>query len=129
MEKETLLAKRMKKVLMHVQEITIADLAKKMKHQAPFYLIDVREDPEWDQGFLPSAVHLTRGKLELNIENLTSDLKADIVLYCGGGTRSALAAESLQEMGYQNVSSLRGGYRDWVAAGLPIEIQLGKSGI
>jgi len=84
-------------------------------------IVDVREDAEWDQGHLPGAMHLSRGVLEYRVEKLLPDKDAPIVLYCGGGGRSALAADVLQEMGYTNVCSLAGGFRGWTAAGLPTE--------
>ena len=83
-----------------------------------FRLIDVREESEWAAGHLPQAEHLGRGILERDIEERVPDTAAPIVLYCGGGYRSALAAKSLQEMGYTNVLSLAGGIRAWRDAGL-----------
>ena len=84
-------------------------------------LVDVREDHEWDAGRLPGAMHLGRGVIERDIEKHFPDHAAPIVCYCGGGFRSVLVCESLQRMGYTSVRSLRGGYRGWVEAGLPIE--------
>ncbi len=84
-------------------------------------LIDVREDHEWAQGHIPGAVHLGRGILERDIEKLVPDASAELVLYCGGGFRSALAAESLQRMGYRRVLSMDGGFRGWVEAKGPVE--------
>ncbi len=118
-----LLTKRLQEVFGNIHEISLEQLISKMDNQEAFYLIDVREDNEWREGSLPLAIHVSRGKLELNIESVTEDPAADIVLYCGGGTRSALAAESLQTMGYHNVKSLKGGFRGWKATGLPTEIQ------
>lgn len=83
------------------------------------HLLDVREDHEWQAGHLPGARHLGRGILERDIERLIPDVDATIVLYCGGGYRSALAAESLQRMGYRRVLSLAGGFRGWRDAGRP----------
>lgn len=85
-----------------------------------FVLMDVREESEWVRGHLPGAVHLSKGILERDIEKKIPDLKAEIILYCGGGYRSALAADNLQKMGYQNVISMDGGYTAWVEAGFPI---------
>jgi rhodanese-related sulfurtransferase len=93
-----------------------------MNESTLFFLIDVRENFEWQKGSIPKAIHLSRGTLELKIEKLCRDPQADIVVYCGGGTRSAFAAESLGAMGYQNVKSLRGGFGGWVESDLPIEI-------
>ena len=117
-------AKRMQQVFSSITEITIEELHQKILSNKPFYLIDVREEAEWRKGALPDANHLSRGLLELNIENMTADPEADIVLYCGGGTRSALAAESLQNMGYKNVKSLQGGFRGWKARDLHTIIPL-----
>ncbi len=80
-------------------------------------LIDVREDHEWQAGHLPQAVHLGRGIIERDVETTFPDPHTELVLYCGGGYRSALAAQSLQKMGYDNVWSLAGGFRGWRDAG------------
>jgi rhodanese-related sulfurtransferase len=82
-------------------------------------LIDVREDEDWREDHAKGAKHLTRGSIELEIEEQVPDLKTPIICYCGGGSRSALVAESLQKMGYENVRSLAGGFRAWKEAGLP----------
>ncbi|WP_412068843.1 rhodanese-like domain-containing protein [Rubrivirga sp. IMCC43871] len=87
----------------------------------PFTLVDVRERAEWDRGHLPGAVHLGRGVLERDAEEALPDLGAPIVLYCGGGYRSALAAQSLGAMGYTAVESMDGGWRAWTGAGFPTE--------
>jgi rhodanese-related sulfurtransferase len=86
-------------------------------------LVDLREDSEWDKGHLPGAVHLSRGVLEVRAYKVLPDKDAPLVLYCGGGNRSALAADVLQEMGYTNVRSMAGGWRAWTAAGLPTETE------
>lgn len=85
-----------------------------------FYLVDVREESEWNAGHLPGALHLGKGVIERDIERTIPDTDAEIVLYCGGGFRSALAADNLQKMGYTNVQSMDGGFRGWKEAGLPI---------
>ena len=85
-------------------------------------LIDVREDHEWNKGHLPQAHHLGRGILERDIERLCPDKDSKIILYCGGGYRSALAAVNLQTMGYTHVLSMAKGYRGWVEENLNIEI-------
>jgi rhodanese-related sulfurtransferase len=100
-----------------VREVTIADVKRRLDAGERFHLVDVREDHEWTKGRLPKAVHLGRGILERDVETLIPDAKADIVLYCGGGYRSALAAESLAKMGYANVTSMAGGFRGWTEAG------------
>jgi rhodanese-related sulfurtransferase len=86
-------------------------------------IIDVREDCEWREGHLPGAMHLSRGVLESRIEKALPDRDAPIVCYCGGGGRSTLSADALQEMGYTNVRSLAGGFRGWAAAGNPTETE------
>ena len=84
-------------------------------------LVDVREDNEWAKGHLPSAAHLGKGIIERDIETFCQDRARELVLYCGGGFRSALAADNLQRMGYTAVLSLDGGWRGWTQAGLPTE--------
>jgi rhodanese-related sulfurtransferase len=81
--------------------------------------VDVRETDEWDEGHIPDAIHLSRGTLELDIEEKVPDAETMVVCHCGGGGRSALAAESLQKMGYKNVRSMAGGFKAWRALGLP----------
>jgi len=83
-------------------------------------LVDTREDAEWARGHLPGAIHLGRGIIERDIEKTIPDKNTPIVLYCGGGFRSALAADNLQKMGYGNVISMDGGWRGWTEAGFPI---------
>ena len=104
-----------------VRECTVDDVWKKRERGDDFVLVDVREDTEWAKAHAEGAVHLGRGVLERDIESRIPDKNAEIVLYCGGGFRSALAAESLQKMGYRNVISMDGGFRGWVEAGMPIE--------
>jgi phage shock protein E len=82
-------------------------------------LIDVRSDEDWQAGHARGAKHLSRGEIEVEIEEQVPDLDQRIICYCGGGSRSALVAESLQKMGYRNVRSMSGGYREWKAANLP----------
>jgi rhodanese-related sulfurtransferase len=84
-------------------------------------LIDTREDNEWAAGHAAGAIHLSKGIIERDIETRVPDKSATLVLYCGGGYRSALAADALQKMGYKNAISLDGGWRAWQAAGLPVE--------
>ncbi len=91
------------------------------KEGGKFILIDVREDREWVAGHAAGAVHLGRGVIERDIEQMIPSRETPLVLYCGGGYRSILAAESLQKMGYTNVMSMAGGWRDWCAAGFPVE--------
>ncbi|HEY1893786.1 MAG TPA: rhodanese-like domain-containing protein [Chthoniobacterales bacterium] len=82
-------------------------------------LIDVRDHHEWQEGHIPGAKNFSRGTVELEIEEAAADLSTPIITHCGGGGRSALAAESLQRMGYTNVKSMAGGFKAWKAAGLP----------
>jgi rhodanese-related sulfurtransferase len=104
-----------------IMETDVASVRDRIDRGDAFRLIDVREDSEWERGHLPGAIHLGRGILERDIEALIPDTSADIVLYCGGGYRSALAADALQRMGYTNVKSMDGGFRGWKDAGLAIE--------
>lgn len=98
-----------------IQEIDIDHV----RSQPALTLVDVREDHEWAAGHIPGAIHLGRGILERDVEQRIPDLHAPIVLYCGGGYRSALAADNLQKMGYTQVYSMAGGWRAWREAGLP----------
>jgi len=104
-----------------VRQFGIAEYQERVAKGEHWTLIDIREDREWDQGHLPGAIHMGRGVLERDIETRVPDKDEPIVLQCGGGFRSALSADSLQKMGYRNVVSLDGGYRGWVAAGLPVD--------
>ena len=104
-----------------VREITIEEVRRKQQAGERFEFVDVREDHEWAQGRAAGARHMGRGILERDIEKLAPDPDAPIVLYCGGGFRSALAADNLQKMGYRNVLSMAGGIRAWREAGLPEE--------
>jgi rhodanese-related sulfurtransferase len=102
-----------------VTEISVDEVSAKLVGNDTFFLIDVREDREWDAGHVDGARHIGRGVLERDVEKAISDPNAEIVLYCGGGYRSALAAESLAKMGYTRVLSMAGGWRAWTAKGLP----------
>jgi rhodanese-related sulfurtransferase len=101
-----------------VVEIPPADAAAKMK-SGEGVIVDVREKDEWDEEHIPDAIHLSRGTIEIEIDEKIPDLNATIICHCGGGGRSALVAESLQKMGYKNVRSMAGGFKAWKAAGLP----------
>ena len=103
-----------------IREVTIDAVKAKLEQGEPFLLIDVREESEYAKDHLPGAIHLGKGILERDIERRAPQLDAQLVLYCGGGFRSALAADSLQKMGYHNVLSMDGGYRDWKQQGLPL---------
>jgi rhodanese-related sulfurtransferase len=102
-----------------VKEIGIDEYRKMPPHG--HLLIDVREDNEWAAGHAAGAIHLGKGIIERDIETKVPDKSATLVLYCGGGFRSALVAEALQKMGYSNPISLDGGWRAWNQAGLPVE--------
>lgn len=104
-----------------IAEVSIEQVKAMLDRGEQFLLLDVREESEWRQGHLPRAQHLCKGIVERDIEALCPDPSTPIVLYCGGGYRSALAAQNLQRMGYTKVASMWGGWRAWVEAGYPIE--------
>ena len=104
-----------------VRENTPEDVRRKQGAGEPFHLIDVREDNEWEKGRAKGAIHLGKGIIERDIETAIPDHQSEIILYCGGGYRSALAADALQKMGYENVISMDGGWKRWVELGYPIE--------
>src|SRR6202162_956639 len=112
-------------VKQHVRELTVDDVKAKLDNQESFHLVDVREESEWAKDHLPGAVHLSKGIIERDIEQRIPNLQAPIVLYCGGGYRSALAADNLQKMGYTNVLSMDGGIRGWREKGFPLRNTLG----
>jgi len=101
----------------HVTEVSPQEAAAKLKG-GEAVIVDVRDKDEWDEGHIPGAMHLSRGTIELDIEERVPDTSALVICHCGGGGRSALAAESLQKMGYKNVRSMAGGLKAWKAAGL-----------
>jgi rhodanese-related sulfurtransferase len=105
----------------HVKETNVPDVKKRIDAGEKLLLVDVREDNEWAKGHLPGAVHLGKGIIERDIEQRVPDTGAKLILYCGGGFRSAIAAENLQKMGYANVESMDGGWKGWLDAGLPTE--------
>lgn len=104
-----------------VRECTVDDVKQRRDRGETFHLVDVREESEWAAGHIPGSIHLSKGVIERDIEEKIPETNAEIVLYCGGGYRSALAAENLQRMGYQNVISMDGGFGGWREAGFPIE--------
>ncbi len=110
-----------REVKARIKETDVATVRARQKKGDTFYLVDVREDKEWDQGHLPGAIHLGKGVIERDIENVIPDANAEIILYCGGGYRSALAADNLTKMGYTHVVSMDGGFRGWNEAGFPVE--------
>lgn len=104
-----------------VKECTVADVKSRIGRGEVFHFVDVREDHEFAQDHAQGACHLGKGVIERDIESIIPDKQAPIVLYCGGGFRSVLAADALQQMGYANVVSMDGGIKAWRAAGCPIE--------
>ena len=104
-----------------VKETNVADVKRRMDAGEKFVLVDVREESEWAQGHLPGAIHLGKGIIERDVEQRVPDAGAKIILYCGGGFRSALAADNLLKMGYTNVESMDGGWKGWIGAGLPTQ--------
>jgi rhodanese-related sulfurtransferase len=105
----------------HVQQIDVDGYRKLVESGSPFLLIDVREDNEWVAGHAAGAMHMGKGIIERDIEVKVPDKSARMVLYCGGGYRSALVAEALGKMGYAEPISLDGGWKAWQQAGLPVE--------
>lgn len=104
-----------------IRQETPQEVKARLDSGEKFLLVDVREDNEWNNGRIVGALHLGRGIIERDIEKITPDKNADIVLYCGGGYRSALAADNLQKMGYTHVVSMDGGWRKWNELGYPIQ--------
>jgi rhodanese-related sulfurtransferase len=104
-----------------IRETDVAAIEARLRRGEKFHLVDVREESEWEKGHLPGAIHMSKGVIERDIEKKIRDPDAEIVLYCGGGFRSALAADNLQKMGYRNVISMDGGFRGWKEAGNEIE--------
>ena len=104
-----------------VKETNVPDVKRRMDGGEKFVLVDVREESEWAAGHLPGAIHMGRGIIERDIEQRVPDTSAKLILYCGGGFRSALSADNLQKMGYNNVESMDGGGKGWIGAGLPTQ--------
>ena len=106
-----------------VRECTVDDVKKRLDGGEKLTLIDVREESEYAKDHVPGAIHLGKGIIERDIEARVPDLATEVILYCGGGFRSALAGDSLQKMGYKNVISMDGGIRDWRGKGYPLTNQ------
>ncbi|PYP84700.1 MAG: sulfurtransferase [Blastocatellia bacterium AA13] len=104
-----------------IRETVPEAVRKKQEDGARFFFVDVREDCEWERGHAAGAIHLGKGIIERDIEATIPDHGAEIVLYCGGGYRSALAADALQRMGYTNVISMDGGWKEWCSMDYPVE--------
>ena len=104
-----------------INEVSIDDVAARLARGDRFELVDVREASEFAAGHLKGAAHLGKGVIERDVEKAIPDADTEVVLYCGGGFRSALAADNLTKMGYRNVKSMAGGWREWKAKSLPVE--------
>lgn len=104
-----------------VRECTVADVKARLDRGEKLNIIDVREESEFAAGHIPGAVHLSKGIIERDVETRFPDTKTELVLYCGGGFRSALAADNLQKMGYTKIISMDGGHRGWKEAGYSLE--------
>jgi rhodanese-related sulfurtransferase len=104
-----------------VKEISVEETLRRMREDENVKLIDVREDNEWQAGHAANATHMGRGIIERDIVQTFSDKQTELILYCGGGFRSALAADMLQKMGYTNVYSMAGGWKAWKDANAPVE--------
>ena len=104
-----------------VREVSVAETQQRMRDNPDAKLIDVREDNEWNAAHASGAIHLGKGIIERDIETTVPDKDTELILYCGGGYRSALATDSLQKMGYTNVWSMAGGWRAWQEANAPVE--------
>jgi phage shock protein E len=117
MAKHTLYRKLVAEAKKHITEISPQDAATKL-NSGNAVIVDVRDKDEWDEGHIPGALHMSRGTIELDIEEKVPDPDAMIICHCGGGGRGALATESLQKMGYKNARNMSGGFKAWKAAGL-----------
>ena len=104
-----------------IKEVTVPETRERLAANSDARLIDVREDNEWDAAHAAGAIHLGKGIIERDIEVTAPDKSSELILYCGGGYRSALAADMLQQMGYTNVWSMAGGWKAWKESGAPIE--------
>src|SRR5689334_12243943 len=104
-----------------IREVSVAETQQRMRDDGDVKLIDVREDNEWDDAHARGAIHLGKGIIERDIETTAPNKDTELILYCGGGYRSALAADALQKMGYTNVFSLAGGWKAWKEAGGDVE--------
>jgi rhodanese-related sulfurtransferase len=105
-----------------VEETNVIAVKERLDKGEQLLLIDVREESEWNAGHIPGSIHLGKGIIERDIERLLPDAEQEIILYCGGGFRSALAADNLQKMGYKKPISMDGGVRGWREAGLALEV-------
>ena len=108
------------KALEIIPECDVHEVRNKIEQSQNFILVDVREDREWVQGNIPSSIHIGKGVIERDVANLIPNQETEVVLYCQGGYRSALAGENLKAMGYKNVLSMSGGFSDWVNNNFPV---------
>jgi len=104
-----------------IREVTVDETQERMRSNNDVQLIDVREDNEWEAGHAAGSIHLGKGIIERDIETAVPDKSTELILYCGGGFRSALVADVLQQMGYRNVFSMAGGWKAWKDSGAPVE--------
>lgn len=104
-----------------VKQTDVPTVLARLKKGEKLAIVDVREDGEWEKGRIAGSVHMGRGVIERDIEHAFPDKSKELILYCGGGFRSALSADNLQKMGYRNVISMDGGWRGWKDAGGPVE--------
>lgn len=103
-----------------IRETNVAEVKKRLDAGEKLLLVDVREESEWGRGHIPGAAHLGKGVIERDIEAAMPDTSKEIILYCGGGFRSAIAADNLKKMGYTDAVSMDGGWKGWTGAGLPV---------
>lgn len=104
-----------------VREVSVQETRDRLARDPNVHFVDIREDSEWANGHAAGALHIGKGVIERDIEGAIPDRNAEIILYCGGGFRSILAADALQQMGYTNVASMAGGWREWRDSGAPVE--------
>jgi len=104
-----------------IKETTVDEVKARLDRGEKFLLVDVREDSEWEKDHLPGSVHMGKGVIERDVEQKVPDLNTEMILYCGGGYRSALAADNLQKMGYTRAISMDGGIREWREKNYPLE--------
>ena len=106
-----------------IREVTVEETRERMAANDSAHLIDVREDNEWELGRAAGSTHLGKGIIERDIESSVPDKATEVILYCGGGFRSALSADVLQQMGYTNVFSMAGGWKAWKDSGAPVTLE------
>src|SRR5919197_912932 len=112
----------LQQVKAEIDEVDAREAAELLESDVPPALLDVREQDEWDEGHIPDAVHIPRGNLESRVEVTLPDRDRPVLVYCAAGSRSAFAAKTLEELGYETVWSLSGGFTDWKRNGLPVQL-------